>query len=358
MADAYKSIEINEKYAKGHLRMAKCKKYFNDLISAKNALHTALLLTPDDSTIKNELKEIETLIQFETKIKYHYENNDYNKSIKYIDRYLTLQQNNQEYKFKKAKCYVKLNNYTEAQNVLSELAKLKPDDENISYLEAELHYYKDDIRESIDHLKKIRKKIPDHYEMNALYKKSKSILDYINQSLNTTEPIEKYNLLTKAIQIDKNNRITNRNLYKQKFKYAFDYSIFSEEVLNECHTFIHTYGKNLAILKTRAKCYMHIKDYEGARDDYEIIIKREPTSTNLLLFSEAEKLFQREIRDEYSILGLESNATNAQIKRAYIELMKKYHTDKQNDVTPEIKERLNKKFVRIKKTYEELMKKL
>ncbi|MCS7054100.1 MAG: J domain-containing protein [Ignavibacterium sp.] len=64
---------------------------------------------------------------------------------------------------------------------------------------------------------------------------------------------------------------------------------------------------------------------------------------------------QSDNEDYYSILGVDINASKEEIKKAYIELMKKYHPDKFAHLSKEFQELANKKAQKINKAYEYLM---
>lgn len=64
---------------------------------------------------------------------------------------------------------------------------------------------------------------------------------------------------------------------------------------------------------------------------------------------------QSDNEDYYSILGVDINASKEEIKKAYIELMKKYQSDKFANLSKEFQELANKKAQKINKAYEYLM---
>jgi len=72
--------------------------------------------------------------------------------------------------------------------------------------------------------------------------------------------------------------------------------------------------------------------------------------------SEDQKPPDKEDDDPYKILGLERDATEAEIKEAFRKLASQYHPDKVQHLGKEFQELAHKKFVTIKRAYEILIK--
>lgn len=56
----------------------------------------------------------------------------------------------------------------------------------------------------------------------------------------------------------------------------------------------------------------------------------------------------------YKIIGVNENATNEEVKRAYRNLVKKFHPDMQSDLSKEAQEDAQKRFVKIQQAYEKI----
>ena len=61
-------------------------------------------------------------------------------------------------------------------------------------------------------------------------------------------------------------------------------------------------------------------------------------------------------RDYYEVLGIDRNADDATIKKAYRVLAKKYHPDTVANLGEEIKKKATEKFRSVNEAYEELKK--
>lgn len=68
----------------------------------------------------------------------------------------------------------------------------------------------------------------------------------------------------------------------------------------------------------RAKCYTDLGKHDEAVRDYENLFKLDKSQTNRHLLNEAKLALKKSKRkDYYKILGIEKNATDDEIKKAY-----------------------------------------
>lgn len=351
ISDAKKSIELDETYTKGYIRVAYCCKYANNLPLAKSSLQSALSIEPDNKTVQMELNVIESMTACLVNINKNIEAKNYNNALKEIENYLSFFPKNKYFELKTAELYIALEEYSKAKQIVKNILKEDPQNENALYLKALLFYYEFDIQKSFPIVKKAMKSIPDHCRMTDLYKKSKQVHDVI-KTININNPQEAYKLYTQAISIDVDNLITVKQLYLKKIELVSKCSYLSEQIVDDCTKFMNFFEFNLHVLKIRANCFMHLEDYVDARDDFEEVLKRENNMENERMFEKANKLAKTTEVNYHKILGVNPNASQEEIKKKYHEKIRLYHPDKNR--SGDNREMMNRKAAKIIEAYKKL----
>ncbi|MND04441.1 Chaperone protein DnaJ [compost metagenome] len=67
-------------------------------------------------------------------------------------------------------------------------------------------------------------------------------------------------------------------------------------------------------------------------------------------------MFYRDVNSDYKVLGLESNATDDEIKKAYRQMAIKFHPDKVAQMGEEFQKGAKEKFQKIQDAYEAIKK--
>ena len=86
----------------------------------------------------------------------------------------------------------------------------------------------------------------------------------------------------------------------------------------------------------------------------------ERINKNLLInqsdFESVKAMFRQEKDDDYTILGLTKDASEADIKKAYRDMVKKYHPDRIDTNDAAVRRGAEQKFKRIQEAYESIQK--
>ena len=111
----------------------------------------------------------------------------------------------------------------------------------------------------------------------------------------------------------------------------------NKEALADCDKSIELDDKYTKSYIRRAEVRLKLEKFNEAVSDYWKIKEIDPSTSHEMQkkINEAQQLEKKaKKKDFYKILGVEKNATDADIKKAYRKLAIKWHPDKNNE-TPE-----------------------
>ena len=162
------------------------------------------------------------------------------------------------------------------------------------------------------------------------------------------EAIEEY---TKILEFDPNNKkfnsliLANRALCYQKLNKNVEALRDSNQSIKLNPFYARGYIK-------RGNVYMELKMFDDARADFQKAKDLDPNVTGVDGYlNDANKNAEKaRKRDYYAILGIDKNADEKEIKRAYKKMAMKYHPDR-NSESEESKKMAEKKFIDVNDAY-------
>ena len=162
------------------------------------------------------------------------------------------------------------------------------------------------------------------------------------------EAIEEY---TKILEFDPQNKkfnsliLANRALCYQKLKKNTEALRDSNQSVKLNPYYARGYVK-------RGNVYMELKMFDDARADFQKAKELDPSVSGIEGYLNDAKNQQEKARkrDYYAILGIDRNANEHDIKRAYKKMAMKYHPDR-NAESEETKKMAEKKFIDVNDAY-------
>jgi len=126
----------------------------------------------------------------------------------------------------------------------------------------------------------------------------------------------------------------------------------NQEALNDCNQAISLDESYIKAYLRRAKCCMDLEKFEDAVRDYEKINKMEKNREYKRLLHDAKLALKKSLRkDYYKILGVDRNANEDEIKKAYRKRALVHHPDRHSSATDEEKKEQEKKFKELGEAY-------
>ena len=355
--DYKKALDINPKNTKNLNRLASVYIIVGNFGEAKMTQQKALNFEPNNSVYKEQMGTIEKIIEDEQKMKEKINENKFDEAEEICKKLLEKVPAFSELK----KDYIKiLIENVKLQDALVFISKEitfedKMKDSEFDYLTALTLYFDGQYDKAKKQINLAKQKNNNNKEKYDDLLKKVNEIEAVKNKANELfkqkkyeEAIEEY---TKVLEFDPANKkfnsliLANRALCYQKLNKH-------KEALRDSNLSVKLNPYYARGYVKRGNVYMELKMYDDAKLDFQKAKELDPSVSGVEGYlndakNQAEKARKR---DYYAILGVDKNASEQEIKRAYKKMAMKYHPDR-NAESEETKKMAEKKFIDVNDAY-------
>jgi len=353
--DYEKALEINPKNTKNMNRLASVYIIKGKIGDAKIMQEKALNLEPYNSTFREQMTSIEKILEDEVKLEDKIKDKKFEDAEEICKRLIEKVSDFSELKLKYIQVLIENVKLTDALQYINKEINFedKKSNEQFDYLTALCLYYDGQYEKAKKQINLMKSKGNSIDTKDLLNKVStiesvKNKANEIFKQKKYEEAIEEY---TKILEFDPNNKkfnsliLANRALCYQKLNKNVEALRDSNQSIKLNPFYARGYIK-------RGNVYMELKMFDDARADFQKAKDLDPNVTGVegYLNDANKKAESARKRDYYAILGIDKNADEKEIKRAYKKMAMKYHPDR-NSESEESKKMAEKKFIDVNDAY-------
>lgn len=347
LADAQQSVRLDDSFVRGHLREGKCHLSLGNAMAACRSFQRALELDHRNTQAQQEFKNANAVMEYEKIAETDFEKRDFRKVVFCMDRALELAPACHRFKILKAECLAMLGRYPEAQSVASDILRLDSTNADALYVRGLCLYYEDCIEKAVQFFVQALRMAPDHEKACVACRNAKALKakkEDGNKAFKDGNYKLAHELYTEALAIDPNNIKTNAKLYCNRGTVNSKLRKL-DEAIGDCTRAVTLDDSYIKAYLRRAQCYMDLEQYEEAVRDYEKVYQTEKTKEHKQLLKNAQlELKKSKRKDYYKILGVDKNASEDEIKRAYRKRALMHHPDRHSGASAEVQKEEEKKF--------------
>lgn len=262
-----------------------------------------------------------------------------------------------KWKLMRGEAYLKMGNVNSlgsAQNVAMDLLRANSADPEALVLRGRALYAQGENEKAIQHFRQALSCDPDFRDA-VKYLRMVQKLDKMKEEGNTHFKMGRYqpavDVYSSALELDPLNRATNSKILNNR---AMCYSKLKQwkAAIADCDKAVQLDPSYAKARATRAKALGESGDWDEAVRAYKSIQEQSPEYPNIAkeIRNAEMELKKSKRKDYYKILGIEKDATEQEIKKAYRKLAVVHHPDK-NPGNPEAED----KFKDIQEAHETLI---
>lgn len=375
LSDSKHAIQLDNTFEKGYIRMAKCSLALGDIIGTEQAIKCLLQLDANSKALAPEQKSCKFLREIEEVAKMAYDRKDYRTVIYHMDNVLKVSTACSKYKLLKAECLAFLGRvdvscyltnllkqklticlifFQEASDLAVNVMKSDSSNADAVYIRGICLYFQDNLDKSIVHFVRVLSLDPDHQKAKLFRIKARTLKEKKekgNELFKTFKYREAHAVYTEALQVDELNKEINSKLHYNRALVSSKIGNYRDAVA-DCTAALKYNSKYVKAFMRRAKCYYDIENFEECVKDYESVLQLEKSIEVKNLLRDAKLALKKSKRkDYYKILGINRNATDDEIKKAYRKRALVHHPDRHASSTDEEKKEQEKKFKEVGEAY-------
>uniref|UniRef100_A0A3B1K6Q8 DnaJ homolog subfamily C member 7 n=1 Tax=Astyanax mexicanus TaxID=7994 RepID=A0A3B1K6Q8_ASTMX len=347
LEDSQQAVRLDDTFVRGHLREGKCHLSLGNAMAASRCFQKVLELEPDNSQAQQELKNAESILEYERMAEIGFDKRDFRMVVFCMDRALESASACHRFKVLKAECLALLGRYPEAQSVASDILRMDATNGDALYVRGLCLYYEDCIDKAVQFFIQALRMAPDHEKARLACRNAKALKakkEEGNRAFKEGNFEEAYDLYSEALTIDPNNIKTNAKLYCNRATVGSKLKKL-EQAIEDCTKAIKLDESYIKAYLRRAQCYMDTEQYEEAVRDYEKVYQTEKTKEHKHLLKTAQlELKKSKRKDYYKVLGVDKSATEDEIKKAYRKRALMHHPDRHSGASAEVQKEEEKKF--------------
>lgn len=354
LADAKKAVDIDRKFEKGYMRIAKCCLILGDLIGTDQAIKKFLSIDPKNTALKTEIQNLKAIRTMQDKATQCYDKQDYRTCLFHVDSALHIATACQRLKLLKAECLALLGRYSESNDIALNMMKSDITNCDAIYVRGLILYYQDSLDKAITHFERTLQLDPDHKKAKTMRTKAKNLKERKeqgNELFKSGKYREANTIYSEALQVDTLNTEVNSKLHYNRALVNTKLGNLSEAIA-DCTDALKMNQNYLKALLKRAKCYYDVENYEESVKDYEVAYKMDKTNDVMRSLRDAKfQLKKSKRKDYYKILGITKHATEDEIKKAYRKRALIHHPDRHANASDEEKKQQETKFKEVGEAY-------
>ncbi|XP_065388468.1 dnaJ homolog subfamily C member 7 isoform X9 [Macaca fascicularis] len=377
LGDAQQSVRLDDSFVRGHLREGKCHLSLGNAMAACRSFQRALELDHKNAQAQQEFKNANAVMEYEKIAETDFEKRDFRKAgaqwptanlhlpdssdssdspvsatlglqvVFCMDRALEFAPACHRFKILKAECLAMLGRYPEAQSVASDILRMDSTNADALYVRGLCLYYEDCIEKAVQFFVQALRMAPDHEKACIACRNAKALKakkEDGNKAFKEGNYKLAYELYTEALGIDPNNIKTNAKLYCNRGTVNSKLRKL-DDAIEDCTNAVKLDDTYIKAYLRRAQCYMDTEQYEEAVRDYEKVYQTEKTKEHKQLLKNAQlELKKSKRKDYYKILGVDKNASEDEIKKAYRKRALMHHPDRHSGASAEVQKEEEKKF--------------
>ncbi|XP_055298349.1 dnaJ homolog subfamily C member 7-like isoform X2 [Sitodiplosis mosellana] len=341
-------------FSKGYGYMVKCYVILGDTFAAQDINRKWKEIESENDIIIECKKQCNELIALEKNATKYYNKSNFQKSLEYVDEASKIAHSSIKWKLLRGECLALLGRFEEANNLAVACMQADPSSADAVYIRAlclyekdwelGLKYFENVLILDPDHKKTI-KRILTLRKFKQKDKIGKKLLEegkYREASENFSQALEIGPVNSTIIQ----NLLYNRALANSK-------AGFVRNAINDCTRVVKNSVLYTKVLRLRAKCHFTMGNFQKCIQDFEELLRIKRSADVETMLKEAKNALRRSQSDNYyDILDVPKNATQGEIRRAYLKLAQIHHPDKHSDASNDDKVEQQEVFKKINAAHE------